>query len=140
MGQVARYIAADMSTSYSDQGNLELALLTGEPTLTSGEWATDLSSKEFTTGTAPGYERGTLAAAAIAAASGNNPVTRLSTAAVVFGSNTSAAAWPPVTHVAVIGSDDAIISVVPLSTPITVGTASAATIAVGDLKFEVGSA
>jgi hypothetical protein len=142
VGQIARFVAAGQSSWWGDNGDFEIALLTEQPTLTSGEWDADLSSIELTSGTAPGYERATLAAADIAAATGNNPVVRSNAVAIDIAPNRSASAWPAVAAVAIIavGLADALTAVIPLSRPLIVGANTAASIDVGQLRFVAASA
>lgn len=137
MGNVSATVAGDMVDVWGDYGTLGVALLTAPPTVTSGEWDSDLSSIEID-GT--GYSRGELATADIAAAAGNGPVRRISSADVVFDPNSGAGDWDPITHVAVLAASGDVVSVVPLSTPVVVKPLEALVITAGDLQFAVDSA
>jgi hypothetical protein len=138
VGQVSATVATDMvnvwASEYGDP--LKLALLTADPTLTSGEWS--ISGVECTE---PDYARIDLNLSELDSATGNNPVYRPTNVDKTFPTNSSGSDWPAVTHLVVLdNAGTGVLSVIELPTPIVVADASAAQIVAGNLQFVVGSA
>jgi hypothetical protein len=132
-------MAEEMIGAWSEFGAaLNVALLTGAPGLTAGTWDTDLSAIELDS---TGYARQSIQLTDFSAPSGNNPVTVVSEVDLTFGPATDGD-WDQVTHVALVQSigGDAILSVIPLATPITVTQGTQLVVAAGDLQLLVGSA
>ena len=133
VGNVDGAVALNPS-DYFGVEDVEVALLSSEPPSASGGWAS-LNTYELTSGTATGYARAAWPATAIAAGSYDaGSINRASTADVTFDPNTGAAAWPTVTHVALVSDvDGKVFSVIPLSTPLVIGPNEAASIPSGSL-------
>ena len=125
------FMYSKMLSVWDEQGDpLTFALLDGTPDKTDGEWPTDLSDWEI----APtGYTRGTLALSAISDAVSQR---RRNLFRIAFGEN-SDESEVQVTHVAVIGDGDAVLSIVRLARPVVVGGGSAFIVRASDLGFDL---